>query len=635
MSRKVFKYSAVIASLLMTAVFAGCGTSNKEGNIVGADVAKVSESACAQCHSTAIDHIAGTKIYEAYLASNHFITGKAGCQDCHGGGSQHNGVGPLPYPNPDTAGKCYSCHKDYLKYEFGHFFNYTAATNKDRPAVYASLNYQTSCTSCHDPHLAENGVRDGKLSTVTTGTLIAGQAKGTEHKDWAETAGGHGDVIGAAFAHYDFKTMDNCNRCHTSTGFLNAVNSSFAYPAPAWGVAGDKTKEVITCKVCHTDYNFKNRVRSLGAFTAPYNGNKSPKTFPDASTSNLCVSCHSGLESGDSVAAVTDFTNANFKNSHYLPAAGFTYMTIGFTSFTSASAKAGVSSTGTAFTYGDSYTMYYGSGTTPAGQVSSTHRKLGTSLIVGDHGIAAGSGLDSTGPCVICHLKGGNTTRTTSHTLSATSAGATLSATVDTGAYAQVCAKCHTYEAGTLVNADGSNFATVFIEPNKSSFNDALALAAAYLQTNFKIKYDSANYPYFFDLTADPTGKTAVTDWTRKTNNQAFGKKVMGACFNLQALTKDPGAFAHGRTYARRLVYDTIDFLDDGIMNTSVSALAQVESARAGSPVFGKFTKGAAAYTGSQNASPGSPLAAGTTEGMVYLIGWSRSTGAWSTPERP
>jgi hypothetical protein len=620
MSRNIFSYSAVIASLLATALFAGCGTSNKEGSSSSlANVAKVDEAICAQCHSTAIDPVAGTKIYEAYLASAHYTNNfhTVGCQDCHGGGAMHNGVGPIPYPNPDTAGQCFSCHQKYLP--TAHFANYTATNT--HPAQYVSTNYQNSCTSCHDPHLANNGIRNGEINTIT------GQAKGTEHTDWAES--GHGKTTAEAWAHYDFKFRDNCNRCHTSTGFITFVGSNYAYPVPAWGTAGDKTHEVLTCKACHTDYNFKNRVRLAGAFTAPYNNGKSPAKFPNVGATNLCIACHTGYESGNTVKAVADFSNQPFVNSHYLAAAGLMYMKSGFVNFTAAS--------GTLVTPNGSVTNYAktlqpadknanGLVDTPdgvPGGVTSTHRKLGTPLIVGDHGITAGN-YDANGPCVTCHLNANTTNaatnmnRTTSHTLE-----------INQNTYTQVCINCHTFEAGTAIAADGSNFATVFLDPNAAGFQNSLSLAVAVLKNQQGIVYNPAKYPYFFEVT---TGK-AVVDWTRG-KGQAYGMKVLGACFNINLLSKEPAAYAHARSYSRRLVYDTIDFLDDGVNNLSVSNTAVTSGLTdaSGSPLFSKGTQ---AYTGTQNVSPGSPLYAGTSESMVYLIGWSRGTGAWNTPERP
>ena len=121
------------------------------------------------------------------------------------------------------------------------------------------------CTSCHDPHKADKGI-------------------GQEHTDWA--ASGHGDVNGVAWSTEDFKANASCIRCHTSTGFINYVQSGYTLPTQTWATNGDTTRQVLTCRACHTSFNFKNSIRSAGQYTAPYNNGNSPATFPSATTSN-------------------------------------------------------------------------------------------------------------------------------------------------------------------------------------------------------------------------------------------------------------------------------------------------------------------------------------------------------------
>ena len=45
----------------------------------------------------------------------------------------------------------------------------------------------------------------------------------------------------------------------------------------------------------------------------------------------------------------------------------------------------------------------------------------------------------------------------------------------------------------------------------------------------------------------------------------------MGAAFNLRLLDTDAG-WVHNGTTARRMLYDTIDYLDDGTQNNSVAS---------------------------------------------------------------
>ncbi|HJV66276.1 MAG TPA: hypothetical protein VJ550_11115 [Geomonas sp.] len=108
----------------------------------------------------------------------------------------------------------------------------------------------------------------------------------------------------------------------------------------------------------------------------------------------------------------------------------------------------------------------------------------------------------------------------------------------------------------------------------------------------------SATYPYFFTSAAYTT---AVTDWTLGTNSDALGKNNMGAAFNLNMLTREPGAYAHNRYYTKRLIFDAIDWLQNGSMTGSINVGAIPGGASDGyggvTPVFD--SNAAASYLGS------------------------------------
>ncbi len=46
----------------------------------------------------------------------------------------------------------------------------------------------------------------------------------------------------------------------------------------------------------------------------------------------------------------------------------------------------------------------------------------------------------------------------------------------------------------------------------------------------------------------------------------------MGAAFNLNLLVHDYGAFAHNRFYTKRLIFDAIDWMQDGVMGNGIEA---------------------------------------------------------------
>jgi len=139
----------LLSALSLAALLNGCGSSSKEGTPGG--VAKVAdEGVCIVCHSTTIDPQAGSLIVQEYAQSGHNPkVGSAhspGCEGCHGGGSQHNGVGPLPYPDPfhitataangNVTTMCQTCHKG-------------AYGQPDALWAKGAANFHANCANCH------------------------------------------------------------------------------------------------------------------------------------------------------------------------------------------------------------------------------------------------------------------------------------------------------------------------------------------------------------------------------------------------------------------------------------------------------------------------------------------------------
>jgi hypothetical protein len=413
-----------------------------------------------------------------------------------------------------------------------------------------------------------------------------------------------------------------CGRCHTTEGFSYFFENLTA-------ITGTLAKGVLKCYGCHTNPAI-GALRTLKGATAPpnyttdlgwdpsvslaagaqgYALNYSKKAYPNMAASNICISCHDGRSNDP--GSITDATASTEVRPHYLGAATTMFVKMGFIAFTLSTDTVPGSTT----TYWNSLMSDQDGGT-----ITSTHRKLGTPAMHGDsHNptfFVAGN-LDSNGPCVTCHLTG-------SHSLE-----------IDQKAIDAVCSKCHTSEAGHSI-ATKADFETYFLEPQSEVFQDAIILA----QTVFNnLNSDSGPVPsanrlemkFEAGTTRSRTYKKGTTtapaaaDWTAVATALGYDKtKLLGAVSNIAMLSNDAAAFAHARTYSRRLIYDSIDYLDDGIINQSVSATALATTP-------GTYGKGTTAYTDSTLIT----LAPGTTEAMLYLIGWSRTTGAWSTYERP
>jgi hypothetical protein len=82
-------------------------------------------------------------------------------------------------------------------------------------------------------------------------------------------------------------------------------------------------------------------------------------------------------------------------------------------------------------------------------------------------------------------------------------------------------------------------------------------------------------HPYFYNAPGGQGG--AFQNWAGVA--VALGlpavpgyKDAMGAAFNFNLLEHDPGAFTHNRFYVKRLVFDSIDLLDNGLLDGSTGA---------------------------------------------------------------
>ena len=171
------------------------------------------------------------------------------------------------------------------------------------------------------------------------------------------------------------------------------------------------------------------------------------------------------------------------------------------------------------------------------------HDKIGSSA-------APGTGLN--GPCVGCHM-----TTSESHLFMPVKNDETTGVikTVTSSA----CVTCH-----------GSSITAASLEEEKALFEASLAVLNA--QLGAKGYFWGSGNPYFFTTAG---GSTAVKNWlsTGDTDNtgNTTGKNNMGAAHNYQFMAHDPGGFAHNRYYAKRLIYDSIDWLDNNILDGSVA----------------------------------------------------------------
>lgn len=575
--------SKTIIPLIGLILIGGCGSGNSGPS--GSNSTLEASKGCIDCHAAVNSPVVVTaKIVQEWADSNH-NTGRSGalygasCADCHEPqvghpnycGRCHGGVptatnitGTDVVRNPDEEWKCYKCHHSKTL-SAGHFSNSTSAAGS-APASYVSGKYSNKCRSCHNPH--------------NPTALLA------VNKDWAKSK--HGNPKEPAWSAEDFKNNISatsgaaCMRCHTATGFINFTRDISsgnltwpAFPATSWSAAGDKSRETLACNACHDSYDFKNSVRRIPAFTAPYggkltlpNGAAWKVSYPDSGQSNLCIACHSGRESGGSIddpsAAVGSFTGTitaisgamngqSFKNSHYLAAAEVFYGKAGFHFYTS------MKKFDTGYNTGSNFGSWshgkLGMIDPATGKNYSAFQGTPTASTVTDSG--------SNGPCIACHLGNqGGTVNPRSHTFNPVNAALST-------APAGGCYGCHGATGSAPENM------ALLIEEEKVLFDAGMSFYQWNLINNFwssnpayRIYYDG-NYPYFHTSLPGVRGVNDFTAWSMGTGSNTIGKQIMGACFNFNLLNREKGAHVHNRTYARRLMYDSIQFLQYGTVSTS------------------------------------------------------------------
>jgi hypothetical protein len=536
----------------------------------------VGDNFCSMCHSPTIT--------ADFTASPHFVrAGAASCSFCH-----------ATIHNPNVA--CVDCHKP------GNSFDLPwPPTGLDFHSDFTGTNLCTNCHSLHNPSKI-TGVPYPHFSTYSTAQYVTKNIscnnchKAPEsafkiysaNREWA-TSGkanpkspayiGPGPYTEANLEAYDYKFLgtplpakpsttssQDCVRCHTTTGFINYVtptdsldpNTAFS-DIHAWGVPGDRTREMVACSACHNndsgfDATFSRR--SIGVMvTNNITGSETKDvlawySYSSAATkkfyrlktylnpndgnmndSNLCIACHAGKAGGDLIKLTT--------NCATLP-----------------SIACRVGATGTFWgtvDFIDPHNMSTANLMIPDGMKAGYEYRT----IVSIPAHITGIGSENTqGPCVGCHM-----TSPSKHSFSVVS---TASNGIITAITSNICSTCHGVTAFPID--------PVTLQAKKDGYQASLSVVTALLAVKANIYYNATNAPYFF-TTVDPFQQTFANRTVNWNFNGTYqGANLMGAAFNLRLLQSGSG-FVHNSTYVKRLIYDTIDYLDDGIPTNDTVAV--------------------------------------------------------------
>jgi hypothetical protein len=165
-------------------------------------------------------------------------------------------------------------------------------------------------------------------------------------------------------------------------------------------------------------------------------------------------------------------------------------------------------------------------------------------------GLNADSPETGSGPCAACHMETAET-----HTFEIVEKNAEG---VITALNATSCSGCHSGERDdpALVAEDGplgtAAAAAAFLEEEAEGYHEALAILEAEL-TAREVVFKSS-YPYF---------DTGANGW--------INEGVFGAAHNFNYLHHEPGAYAHNRIYAKRLIFDSIDWVENDALDGSIT----------------------------------------------------------------
>jgi len=213
----------VVLALAQAAVLAGCWGSSKSTSLdLGvtplADAPRVGTSVCLTCHSAGWFDVAdGNLIVNNWSTGIHYTIGGVACEDCHGGGGYHNGVGPIPYKNPSwqTCGSATPCHG------MGSFATTAHANPNADPAG------------------------DFSLGDIGDGT---GAASALDVTDFQERAIFKANLSAVSKGEH----VEECSRCHN-------VNQRFEYNGPTRMLVQPDPASLptpsVTCGSCHYGHN--------------------------------------------------------------------------------------------------------------------------------------------------------------------------------------------------------------------------------------------------------------------------------------------------------------------------------------------------------------------------------------------
>ncbi len=551
-------------------------------SVIGGDphVTTYYTTGCAPCHMGPDN---GGSVLEINYDSDVFTNPNIGtknrfvisCEACHGGGSLHYGLGALPYPQP-AFDQCTTCHAevaddhhglDGYRYwknaageNVGSSSNAAIASTVDGltvwtlplvsawTGIYAGPYYFEGDRTINDTHYNEIWItnEDDKVTILAVSTAKLG------YLDTSNSSPTSGMV--------NSTSNESCTAsCHDPHVFDLTINNQWAAgahrPIPAGPLSGTTPSAPANwgavdhdfgsaCLRCHSAAGFAELNGAFGNAVATSNA------FGEAGAYITCNACHDGVNNVtaanmrlrlNGVANIFAYTGTSVALTVDAgPSATCIYCHQGRS--TGLKVKDQYASALSTANFGSANSHYlaaagilwktsgYEYGTSPSDYNNKSYFEHD------EIGINDTEGTGSSGPCVTCHMSG----EPSNHYFDV----------VVGNALPTLCGTCHS-GAYTMTQ--------VILDDESTGFQEALNIIADELKAEGVFYLSS--YPYFFNTSAGGYSN-AFKAWT--------SEEQLGAAFNLNLLGHEPGAFAHNRYYAKRLIFDSIDFLNDGALGGTI-----------------------------------------------------------------
>jgi len=422
-----------------------------------------------------------------------------------------------------------------------------ANTHFDDPATPAFIEGYTMdpegerpCRDCHNVHAADTTINNQWAESSHAGEILIHKedAATTDRSDPVRrtyqdvynvrTAGVDGNDYAWPDHNWDDTEEEGeCQRCHTATGVKNFLNDPYGYALDGsdndfshlvdWDAEGGSGQNELLYCWGCHEDNVGD-LRNAGKPLPLYDRNdENFATIPDVGNSVVCVGCHGGRANGEYLRNTAASSRSSSGRVHHRPAAGTLFSEL--------------THTGYEFDLD-------GDGNTAEHYVNAGHIHDSIGLF-----------SDDEGPCVSCHMPNAD------HHYAVVEKNA--SGTITSITSQSLCNSCH----GTAMNAAA-------LQQLSDRYQDALKL----LSDVATLSAGQTNYvPADFDSSTFLRGR----------GDTVAGQNDYGAWQNYEYLDDDPGAFTHNSTYARRIVFDSLDWLDNGALNGTITIPAAYSKARA------------------------------------------------------